>query len=75
MAPGARLFIHELDMVLLSHGHVQLQAIDGIQAQAILEKRLIVTDVLRLEILQGQGVDDEPLYLLGADFQTHRLPC
>jgi len=75
MAPGTGLFIHHLDVESLPQGNVQLQAIDGIQAQALHEKRLIVTDLLRLNILQRQGLDDESLDLQRSDFQTHGLPC
>ncbi len=50
----------DLDAVDLADGHPQFQRVDGIEAQTgIAEQRLVRGDILRRQILELQGRDDQ----------------
>lgn len=51
----------ELDAVALLQGQAELEGIDGIQPQPLDEQRLVRVDVIRRDVFQFQGVDDQVL--------------
>lgn len=51
----------ELDTVTLLQGQAELEGVDGIQPQPLDEQRLVGVDVIRRDVFQFQGVDDQLL--------------